>query len=128
MKKLLRASVNILPRAVRTWIKYMPGIAALQRWLVRKIISGEPFVHTLNGGPAAGLRFEVTLPLDKAIWAGTYEIEFAAAIALEVRNGSVCYDVGGYRGYMAGTMALAGASKVEAPAKAIVPAMKRFEG
>lgn len=90
----------------------MPGVAALQRWLVRHIISGEPFLHTLNAGPAAGLLFEVTLPLDKAVWAGTYELEFAAAIAREVRHGDVCYDIGGYRGYMAGTMALAGASKV----------------
>jgi FkbM family methyltransferase len=112
MKKILRASVNFLPHEIRTWIKYMPGVAALQRWLVRHIISGEPFLHTLNAGPAAGLLFEVKLPLDKAVWAGTYELEFAAAIAREVRRGDVCYDIGGYRGYMTGVMALAGASKV----------------
>jgi FkbM family methyltransferase len=112
MKRLLRASVNFLPHGLRTWIKYLPGIAALQRGLVSRLISGEPFLHTVNAGPAKGLRFEVTLPLDKAIWAGTYESEFAEAIARGLKPGNVCYDIGGYRGYMAGVMALAGASKV----------------
>ena len=112
MKKLLRESVNFLPPGVRTRIKYLPGIAALQRWLVGRIISGGSFLHTINAGPAAGLRFEITLPLDKAIWAGSYEPEFARAIARQFKHGDVCYDIGGYRGYMAGVMALAGASRV----------------
>ena len=112
MKRLLRASVNFLPHGLRTWIKYLPGIAALQRGLVSHVISGEPFLHTVNAGPAKSLRFEVTLPLDKAIWAGTYEPEFAEAIARGVKHGDVCYDIGGYRGYITGVMALAEASKV----------------
>src|SRR6202023_2834335 len=84
----------------------------LQRWLVARFLSDEPFVHTINVGPAAGLRFEVTLPLDKPVWAGVYEPEFTSAIAEHVKPGDICYDIGGYRGYVSGVMALAGASKV----------------
>ncbi|MBV9970785.1 MAG: FkbM family methyltransferase [Xanthobacteraceae bacterium] len=69
-------------------------------------------MHRINAGPAAGLRFEVMLPRDKAIWSGTYECDFAEVLAGATRPGAVCYDVGGYRGYMAGVMAAAGASKV----------------
>jgi FkbM family methyltransferase len=97
---------------MRRWIKHIPGLAELQRLLVNDVLSGESFIHTINAGPAAGLRFEVTLPLDKAIWAGVYETEFAEAISGAVRSGDVCYDIGGYRGYMSGVMALAGASSV----------------
>lgn len=112
MKSILRASVNCLPIGVRHRIKHIPGLAGLQRWLVDRVLSGDPFTHTINGGPAAGLTFDIVLPLDKAIWAGTYEADFAMAISRGVMKGDVCYDVGGYRGYMSGIMALAGASKV----------------
>ena len=112
MKSILRASVNYLPYELRHWVKHLPGIAGLQRRLVSHVLAGEPFIHAINAGPAAGLRFEVTLPMDKAIWAGTCEPLFAAAIADGVKQGDVCYDIGGYRGYMTGVMALAGASRV----------------
>ncbi len=112
MKSILRTSVNCLPYGIRHHIKHIPGVAGFQRWLVNRVLGREPFLHTINGGPAAGLRFEVTLPLDKAIWAGTYEPEFAEAISHGVKDGDVCYDVGGYRGYMSAVMALAGASRV----------------
>lgn len=112
MKKILQGSVNYLPYSLRQWVKHIPGVAGLQRRLISDVLAGEPFVHVVNAGPAAGLRFEVTLPLDKAVWAGTYEVEFAAAVADGVNPGDVCYDIGGYRGYMAGVMALAGASRV----------------
>jgi FkbM family methyltransferase len=112
MKALLRASVNVLPMWLRQSIKHIPGLAATQRWIVSNTLSGEPFVHTINAGPAAGLRFEVTLPEDKAIWAGTFEPEFSQALRDATRKGDVCYDIGGYRGYMSGVFALAGASRV----------------
>ena len=112
MRALLRSSVNAIPLPVRKWIKHIPGLAGLQRWLVARFLSGTPFLHTINAGPASGLRFEVTLPGDKAIWAGTYEFEFATAISRGVKAGDVCFDIGGYRGFMSGTMAIAGASKV----------------
>jgi FkbM family methyltransferase len=112
LKRLLRASVNALPLKMRHWIKHIPGVAAGQRWLIRFALSGEPFVHTINAGPVRGLRFEITLPDDKAIWAGTFEPEFSQALHETVRHGDVCYDIGGYRGYMAGVFALSGASRV----------------
>jgi len=112
MKRLLRQSVNLIPSRARYWIKSMPGIALLQRWLVNSVLSGEPFVHVINSGPARGLRFEVMLPNDKMIWSGTFEPEFAEALARGVTAGDVCYDIGGYRGYMSGILALAGASRV----------------
>jgi FkbM family methyltransferase len=112
MKSLLRSGVNLLPLSVRHAIKYVPIVAGLQRWLVNRVLSGVPFVHTINRGPAAGLCFEITLPLDKSVWAGTYESTFARELGRAVGSGDVCYDIGGYRGFMAGVMALAGASKV----------------
>jgi FkbM family methyltransferase len=112
VKSLLQVSVNILPYRARCWIKHMPGFAASQRWVLRHFLEGHPFVHTVNVGPAAGLRFEVTLPHDKAVWTGTYEHEFTRAIIEHVRPGDICFDIGGYRGYISGVMALGGALKV----------------
>lgn len=112
MRRFLQSSVNLLPASARHWIKHIPGVAAGQRWLVNRVLSGQPFVHVINAGPARGLHFEVVLPCDKAVWAGTYEAEFSAALRQGVRPGDVCYDIGGYRGYMAGVFALAGASAV----------------
>lgn len=111
-KSVLGEGVNYVPYSLRPWIKNVPGIAGLQRWLVARFLSAQPFVHTINVGPAAGLRFEVTLPLDKAVWTGVYEPEFTAAIVEHVKPGHICYDIGGYRGYISGVMALAGASRV----------------
>jgi FkbM family methyltransferase len=91
----------------------MPLVAGFQRFVVNRFLSGERFVHPINAGPAKGLRFEVLLPQDKAFWAGTFEGEFAAALAKCVRPQDVCYDIGGHRGYMTGVMALAGASRVK---------------
>jgi FkbM family methyltransferase len=128
MKKILRASVNALPLAVRHGLKHIPGIALLQRWVVNRVISGEPFVHTINAGPASGLHFEVTLPDDKAIWAGTFEPEFSQVLARTVQPGDVCYDIGGYRGYMSGVFALAGAGRVIIfePLPANIASLKRL--
>jgi len=111
-KSVLGEGVNYVPYSLRPWIKNVPGIAGLQRWLVARFLSDQAFVHTINVGPAAGLRFEVTLPLDKAVWTGVYEPEFTAAIVEHVKPGHICYDIGGYRGYISGAMALAGAAKV----------------
>src|SRR5579883_482420 len=112
VRRILASGVNRVPYRLRPYISQVPGVACLQRALVSRILAGKPFIHTVNAGPAAGLRFEVTLPLDKAVWTGTYEQEFAQALAAGIRPGNVCFDVGGYRGYMSGIMALAGASRV----------------
>jgi len=128
MKKLLQLSVNALPLAMRGWIKHIPVVAGSQRWLVNRFLSSEPFTHTINAGPATGLRFEITLPNDKAIWAGTFESEFSAALHGGIRPGDICYDIGSYRGYMSGIMALAGAGQVVAcePLPENVAALQRF--
>lgn len=112
MKGILQASVNFVPYGFRRKIKHVPGLAALQRLLVNRFLSEDSFIHTINAGPATGLRFDVTLPLDKAFWSGTYEHDFVAALCDRVRPNNVCYDIGGYRGYVSGAMALSGASKV----------------
>jgi FkbM family methyltransferase len=112
MKTLIQASVNLLPAGVRRVVKYIPVVAPAQRWVIRHYLEGHAFVHTLNAGPAAGLKFEVTLPQDKAVWTGNYEYEFLSAIVEHIRRDDVCYDIGGYRGFVSGAMALAGASRV----------------
>ncbi len=112
MKSLLRASVNVLPMWLRQSIRHIPGVAASQRWVVNNVLAGESFVHTINAGPAAGLRFEISLPEDKAIWAGTFEPVFGQALRNATGVDDICYDIGGYRGYMSGVFALAGAKQV----------------
>jgi FkbM family methyltransferase len=112
LRKAVGASVNFIPYRLRHWIRHVPGVAPLQRLVITRMLNAHAFAHRINAGPAAGLTFEVTLPFDKAIWTGTYERAFAEALAGAVKRGGVCYDVGGYRGYMAGVMAAAGASKV----------------
>ena len=112
IKTFLKASVNLLPAGMRRAVKYIPLVAPTQRWLIRYYLGGQAFVHTLNAGPGAGLKFEVTLPHDKPIWTGTYEYEFVSAIVKHIQKDDVCYDIGGYRGFVSGVMALAGASRV----------------
>jgi FkbM family methyltransferase len=112
LREFIAGGVNYVPYSARPWIKNIPGVAGLQRALISGFLSRRPFVHTINGGPAAGLRFEVTLPLDKAMWAGTYEPQFMSSLVEHIKPGDICYDVGGYRGYTSGAMALAGAAQV----------------
>jgi FkbM family methyltransferase len=112
LRAAVGASVNFVPYRLRHWIRLVPGVAPLQRLVIGRVLNGHAFVHRINAGPAAGLAFEVTLPFDKAIWSGTYERAFAEVLAGAMKRGDVCYDIGGYRGYMTGVMAAAGASKV----------------
>lgn len=112
MRNILLRGINFLPYRLRLSIKDVPVVAALQRIIISRFLSNRPFTHDIDAGPAAGLRFEVTLPRDKAVWMGTYEDKFTDSIAKNIEEGDVCYDIGGYRGYMAGVMALAGARSV----------------
>lgn len=111
-KRVLRTSVNCLPWWLRRRIKDLPLIAPLQRWFFNKTLAGQTFVHVINAGPAKGLVYPISLPQDKAIWAGTYEARFADALAKAVQVQDVCYDIGGYRGFMSGVFARAGARLV----------------
>lgn len=106
------AAINYIPYSVRLRIKNVPVLRGLQRWLIVRFLSNWSFVHTIDAGPAAGLRFDISLPADKPIWAGTYESKFATAITKNMKPGDVCYDIGGHRGYMSGVMAFAGAAKI----------------
>ena len=108
----LQSSVNLIPWRARRWIKHIPIVAGLQRLYFRKFLSGREFLHEINAGPARGLIYPISLPLDKAIWAGTYESDLASAVAAAVNKGDVCYDVGAYRGFFGGVFALAGAGEV----------------
>jgi len=111
-KQMLRSSVNLLPWSLRGRIKDVPVVARLQRWFFNKAFAGQSFVHVINAGPAKGLIYPVSLPRDKAIWAGTYEARFATTLAEAVQTGNVCYDIGGFRGFMSGVFARAGAGLV----------------
>jgi FkbM family methyltransferase len=110
----LEHSVNLLPWHARHWIKYIPLVARLQRWFFRRFLSGREFLHRINAGPAKGLLYPISLPLDKAIWTGVYEAKLAGLVSAAVNAGDVCYDIGAYRGFFSGVFALAGAGTVVA--------------
>lgn len=112
IKNLLRQSVNLIPWKFRDQIRRVPGLAAFQRWVVSRFISGERFVHEINAGPGKGLKVLVKLPDDKGLWTGTYETNFVGAIAGAVKPGSICLDIGSYHGFVGGVMAQRGAAKV----------------
>ncbi|MCL4789407.1 MAG: FkbM family methyltransferase [Verrucomicrobia bacterium] len=112
MQPFLRKSIALVPWRWRGTVKRIPLVATFQRWLLARFLEGREFVHTVDAGPARGLKYPITLPQDKGIWTGTYEMELAAAVATAVRQGDVCYDVGGWRGFFGGVMALAGAEHV----------------
>jgi FkbM family methyltransferase len=110
--KVLERSVNLIPWSLRHWIKHIPLVAGVQRWVFRTFLSGHEFIHTINAGPAKGLCYPISLPLDKAIWTGAYETEFAQGVASAVNKDDICYDIGAYRGFFSGIFALAGAGRV----------------
>jgi FkbM family methyltransferase len=58
------------------------------------------------------LLYPVVLPDDKGVWTGNYEIDFVQALAAAIEPDSVCFDIGGWRGYCGGTMGVSGASRV----------------
>jgi FkbM family methyltransferase len=70
------------------------------------------FMHQIDWGPAKGLNLLISLPHDKEMWKGTYEEGFCCRLGKVIQNGDICYDIGAFRGYTAGVMALAGADRV----------------
>ena len=99
---------------MRNQIRHVPGLAWAQRAFINLLAPKGEFAHRIDAGPARGLHFLIRLPQDKAMWKGTYELEFCERLKAAVRPGDVCYDIGAFRGYTAGVFALAGASKVYA--------------
>jgi FkbM family methyltransferase len=112
LKKLVINLVAILPFGLRSRIKNIPLIKQLQAYLLKKWINKSEFVATISGGPAKGLVFPVQMPHDKLMWIGTWELEFARTLQKSIMPGWICYDIGGYKGYYSGIMALNGAAEV----------------
>ena len=99
---------------MRNQIRHVPGLAWAQRAFIHLLAPKGEFAHRIDAGAARGLNFLIRLPEDKAMWKGTYELEFCERLRAAVRLGDVCYDIGAFRGYTAGVFSLAGASKVYA--------------
>jgi len=112
LKRMLISSGNLSPWGLRDKTRKTPRAAALQRWLGRNAMSGETFEHRINAGPARGLKMRLRLPDDKLLWTGTSELDVTGCLAAEVTPGTVCYDIGSHRGFMAGVLAINGASEV----------------
>ena len=112
IQQTLQNSIRFIPWRARTAVKRIPLVASFQRKLLAHALEGNEFVHTIDAGPAQGLKYPVLLPEDKGVWTGTYEIDFVDALARSVEKGATCFDVGGWRGYCGGTMAAQGASRV----------------
>jgi FkbM family methyltransferase len=111
-KGFIQKVLDIIPFNVRSKVKYIPVVRQLQAFIMKRYMDGKEFIATISAGPAKGLVFPVKLPQDKYMWIGTWEAEFANALQHYVQPGWVCYDIGGYKGYYAGVMALKGAKEV----------------
>lgn len=112
ISQVIKILLNLLPVRVRKIIKHIPVLKQFQAFIFNKYLDGTEFAIAITGGPAKGLIFPVKLPQDKQMWVGTWELDFAKALQRYVKPGWVCYDIGGYKGYYAGVMALKGASEV----------------
>ncbi len=112
MKKILQKLIEILPLWVRRRIKNIPILKQVQGVLVKKYLDNTEFDAPITAGPAKGLQFPVRMPDDKLMYVGTWEMDFSNALSAAVQPGWVCYDIGGYKGYYAGIMALRKSRKV----------------
>lgn len=106
--------IVVVPASWRKQIRNVPGLAWAQRTFIKCFAPKDTFVHRIDYGPARGLCFLIRLPEDKGMWKGTYEHGFCQRLREAVHRGDTCYDIGAYRGYTAGVMALAGAGSVVA--------------
>lgn len=112
IKNTIISLTGKIPFGLRTRIKNIPGLKQLQSFLLKRWVDNKEFDAIITGGPAKGLLFPVQMPQDKLMWIGTWELDFANELQRSVRPGWVCYDIGGYKGYYAGIMALKGAKDV----------------
>jgi len=111
-RQFLQRSVDWVPWSVRHHIRKIPVLKGVQQAIVHRVLNGSKFDYTISAGPAKGLRYPITLPDDKMIWTGTWEREFSMELAKLIPDAAVCYDVGAHRGFIAGVMAMNGASEV----------------
>lgn len=112
IKSLLTKSVNLVPWSLRSHIKRIPVVKQIQQAIVNRLLNNAEFDHTINAGPAKGLKYPIVLPQDKLLWTGTWESEFAEILAEKIKPGDVCFDIGSHRGFIAGIMAMSGAKEV----------------
>lgn len=105
-------ALRLVPWSLRDRVRSIPGVAALQRFIVSRTLDGRTFDHFVDAGPAKGITFKVRMPEDKGVWTGTYEIDFATRLAAHVPPGGIAYDIGGWHGFFAGVMAAQGAREV----------------
>ena len=108
---MLANLINIIPYSFRDKIRKIPLVGALQRWIFSAAFHGS-IDFQIKDGPAKGLVFPLKLPDDKLFWTGLWEKEFAERLAHVTERGAVCLDVGAYRGYFSGVMAVHGAGEV----------------
>jgi FkbM family methyltransferase len=108
---MLADLINLIPYRYRDNIRQIPLVGVLQRWVFKMAFRGDVDFR-IKEGPAKGLVFPLKLPDDKLFWTGLWEKEFAERLALATRQGGVCLDVGAYRGYFSGVMAVQGAGEV----------------
>jgi FkbM family methyltransferase len=108
---MLANLINLIPYGCRDKIRRIPLVGALQRWMFTTFFRGSVDFQ-IKEGPAKGLVFPLKLPEDKLFWTGLWEKEFAERLAHATKHGGVCLDVGAYRGYFSGVMAVHGASEV----------------
>lgn len=113
LSSLVQKSIRIVPWSMRSWFHRIPIFSQLQRHILKSFVAGREFIHQIDAGPARGLKFPVILPTDKNVWTGTYELKFVTALAESIRPGDVCFDIGGWRGYCSGVMAVRGAASVQ---------------
>lgn len=112
MTNFLQKSVDLIPWSMRDRIRKIPFVAGLQRMIFKTFLTGAEFDYQITAGPAKGLNYPISLPDDKLIWTGTWEIDFSVQLEKAVADGAVCYDIGGHRGFLAGVMLMSGASQV----------------
>lgn len=112
IEKIMRKSVDIIPFNLRDKIKDIPFLKKIQQQLFFKYLENQNFIHKITGGPAKGLVYPIQMPMDKLIWTGTWESEFSKTLVQYTKKGDVCYDIGGYRGFYTGVMAMNGAKEV----------------
>jgi FkbM family methyltransferase len=111
-KEIISLTVRLVPFSLREKIRKIPGIASLQRTILSVTLDGLDFEHLVDAGPAKGITFHITMPEDKGILTGTYEVAFATRLAQAVKPGIVAYDIGSWHGFFAGVMAAQNAREV----------------
>lgn len=111
-KNFFGQTIRLIPPVIRNKIQYIPVIKNIQRFLLKRFFPKDVFCHQVDWGPAKGLKILIRLPEDKEMWKGTYELGFCTRLSKAIKKGDVAFDIGAYRGYTAGVLALAGARKV----------------